>query len=136
MPNAVAAPAVAQRMRQAHIRRLICPAEGNRDDVVEGRVVCLDRLTANPAEPAVSLEDRLSVDRRPLPLLEPLRAPALWRPQDLGWVLVVVARAGWSFGAMPLAPDRVGASAAVRVDRSARIRVAGLAKADSVSFGA
>jgi len=132
MSDAVAAPAVTQRMRQAHIRRLICPAEGDRDDVVEGSVACLDRFSANPAEPSIPLEDRLSVDRRSLRSPESLRAAALWCPQDLGRVLVVVARTGWSFGAMPLAPDCVGASVTVRVDRSPRIRVARLAKADSV----
>lgn len=123
-------------MRQADIRRLICSAEGNRDDVVQGCLVGLDWLAANPAEPSIPLEDRLPVDRRSLRLPESFRAAALWRPQDLGRVLVVVARAGWSFGAMSLAPDCVGASATVLVDRSPRIRVAELAKADSVPFGA
>jgi hypothetical protein len=136
MPDAVAAPAVAERMRQAHVRWLICSTEGDRDDVIEGRIAYVDRLSAYPADPAVPLEDRFSVDRLSLRLSESFRAAAPRRPQDLGWILVVVARTGWSLGAVSLMPDRVGASAAMRIDRSARIRVAGLAKADPVSFGA
>jgi hypothetical protein len=136
MPDSVAAPTVAQQVRQAHVGWLICSAEGDRDDVVEGRVLCLDPLTANPAEPAVSLEDGLSVDWRPLRLPESLRTAPLGRHQDLGRVWFVVARAGWYLGALPLAQYRVGASAAMRVDRSAHIRIAGLAEADPISFGA
>lgn len=133
MSDAVPALAVAERVRQTHVRWLICSAQGDRDDVVEGRVAYLYRLSANPAEPVIPLEDHLPVDRRSLRLPEPFRSATLRRSQDLGRILVVVTRASRPLGAVSLAPDRVGASATILIDRSAGIPVAGLAKADPIS---
>jgi hypothetical protein len=35
-------------VRKAHVRRHICSAKGDRDEVVQRRVACLDQLTADP----------------------------------------------------------------------------------------